>query len=101
MFKSSREHFYEILLFARSIIGVIDIPISVSHYFGVSNGARHRAAGDAIATAHVLTRLLRVAEDRGIETWESLSALLAPSTVRRKRRKRSAWPRSVDVDPTV
>lgn len=74
---------------------------SVSHYFGVSNGARHRAAGDAIATAHVLTRLLGVAEDRGIETWDSLSALLAPATVRRKRRKRSAWPRSVDVDPTI
>jgi DNA polymerase-3 subunit epsilon len=74
---------------------------SVTNYFGVINGARHRAAGDAIATAHVFTRLLRVAEDRGIETWESLSALLAPGTGRRKKRRRSAWPRSVDIDPTI
>jgi DNA polymerase-3 subunit epsilon len=73
----------------------------VTNYFGVTNGARHRAGGDAIATAHVLTRLLRVAEDRGIETWDSLSALVAPQLTRRKKRRRSAMPRSVDVDPTI
>jgi DNA polymerase-3 subunit epsilon len=73
----------------------------VTNYFGVTNTARHRAGGDAIATAHCFARLLRVAEDRGIETWESLVALLAPGTGRRKRRRRSAWPRSVDVDPTI
>lgn len=73
---------------------------SVTHYFGVEISARHRAMGDALATAHVLTRLLRLAEDRGAETWGALSDLMS-GRAPRVRRRRSAWPRGVSVDPTL
>ena len=73
---------------------------NVTRYFGVDIRARHRAMGDALATAHVLTRLLRIAEDRGATTWGGLTALLAGGTSR-GRRRRSAWPRGVSVDPTL
>jgi DNA polymerase III subunit epsilon len=73
---------------------------SVTHYFGVEIAARHRAMGDALATAQVLTRLLRIAEDRGASTWGALSELLA-GRAPRVRRKRSAWPRGVSIDPTL
>ena len=61
---------------------------NVARYYGVEIGARHRAAGDAIATAHVLVRLLRDLADRGCTTWEELDRLLAPSTARPRRRRR-------------
>jgi len=73
---------------------------SVTHYFGIEIGARHRAAGDAIATAQVLVRLLRLAEDRGVTTWRDLAALLAGGRSARTRR-RSALPRGVDLDTTA
>lgn len=73
---------------------------SVTHYFGVEIGARHRAMGDALATAHVLTRLLRLAEDRGAATWGALSDLMS-GRAPQVRRRRSPWPRGVSVDPTL
>ncbi|MCC6931167.1 MAG: 3'-5' exonuclease [Gemmatimonadaceae bacterium] len=73
---------------------------SVTHHFGIDIGARHRAAGDALATAHVLVRLLRLAEERGALTWRELDALLHRGRARTSRR-RSAMPRGVDIDPTV
>lgn len=73
---------------------------AVTHYFGIDIGARHRAAGDALATAHVLVRLLRLAEDRGATTWRELTALMQRGGARAKRR-RSAMPRGVDIDPTL
>jgi DNA polymerase-3 subunit epsilon len=73
---------------------------AVTHYFGIDIGARHRAAGDAIATAHVLVRLLQLAEEHGATTWGGLGTLLQGKTARAARR-RSAMPRWVDVDPTL
>lgn len=73
---------------------------AVTHYFGIDIGARHRAAGDALATAHVLLRLLQLAEERGATTWRGLMALLYRGHARTARR-RSAMPRGVDVDPTI
>ncbi len=73
---------------------------AVTHYFGIDIGARHRAAGDAIATAHVLVRLLQLAEARGATTWRGLATLLEGGKSRTSRR-RSAMPRWVDVDPTL
>jgi DNA polymerase-3 subunit epsilon len=67
----------------------------VAHHYGVPNAARHRAAGDAFATAHVLVGLLRDAAERGLETWSALDALLSGGTGA-SRRRRSALPRSVD-----
>lgn len=72
---------------------------AVTHYLGIDIGARHRAAGDALATAHVLLRLLQLAESRGVATWRELVALLHAGRSRGTRR-RSAMPRSVDLDPT-
>lgn len=44
----------------------------VAAFFAVDNPARHRAFGDALATAHVLRALLRRAAERGIGTLEQL-----------------------------
>ncbi len=73
-------------------------------HYGVENGARHRAGGDALATAHVLQRLLRDAAGRGIASWTDLRALLDARTGRARRRRRppfSALPRPVDRDTTA
>lgn len=73
----------------------------VARYYGVEIEARHRAAGDALATARVLQRLLDDAQDRGIETWGALEAFLATSTGRRRKRRPSAFPQPVDRDTTA
>ncbi|HXE58594.1 MAG TPA: 3'-5' exonuclease [Gemmatimonadales bacterium] len=51
---------------------------ALTHYFGLENPARHRAAGDALVTAQVLLRLLALAEERGARTLEDLAALRSP-----------------------
>jgi hypothetical protein len=48
---------------------------AVIDWFGISTERRHRAAGDAVATAEVLGRLLGRAAERGVGTWQELSAL--------------------------
>ncbi len=48
---------------------------AVLHWFGITTERRHRAAGDALATAEVLRRLLGRAEERGVGSWQELSAL--------------------------
>jgi DNA polymerase III subunit epsilon len=44
----------------------------VAAFFGVENPARHRAFGDALATAHILRALIGRAQERGVETLEQL-----------------------------
>lgn len=44
----------------------------VTAFFGIENPARHRAFGDALATAHVLRALLGRAAERGVDTLEDL-----------------------------
>lgn len=66
---------------------------SLSEYFGIDNDARHRAFGDARATVEVLMRLLERAEGYEVTNWAELETLLAS---RRRRRKRSALPRSIE-----
>jgi DNA polymerase-3 subunit epsilon len=48
---------------------------SLSFFFGLENRARHRAAGDALATAEVLDRLLLLARERGARTLSDLEVL--------------------------
>lgn len=48
---------------------------SLSHFFGLENHARHRAAGDALVTAVVLERLLLLAREQGVRTLADLEAL--------------------------
>lgn len=56
----------------------------VTRYFGIDIHARHRAHGDALATARVLLRLLDEAAGRGIEDLATLQWYLK----RRRLRKR-------------
>jgi DNA polymerase-3 subunit epsilon len=73
----------------------------VTAHYGIEIAARHRAAGDAVATAHVLIRLLRDARDRGIERWTDLERLLGARSVRTSRRRPSAMPQPVNRDTTA
>ena len=64
-------------------------------HFGITNGARHRATGDAAATAELLLELLAcVRADHGVETLGDLYGLLER---RPPPRKRSAASRRVRV----
>jgi DNA polymerase-3 subunit epsilon len=65
-------------------------------------GKRHRAAGDALATAHCLLRLLDDARNHGCERWSELERFLAQTPVRKRRGRRApALPRPVDRDTTA
>ncbi len=68
---------------------------AVSHHYGVEIKDRHRASGDAMATAHVLRGLLRDAAKRGVHTWEEVEVLLGARTAR-TRRRRSGLPSGTD-----
>jgi DNA polymerase-3 subunit epsilon len=74
----------------------------LTRYFNIEIEARHRAAGDALATAQALCRMLRVAEGEGVRTWPELEALLAPRGPRARRtasdRRRRAFPLPVSED---
>jgi DNA polymerase-3 subunit epsilon len=74
----------------------------VTRHFGIEIEARHRAEGDAVATAKALCRMLRIAEDHGARTWPELDALVSASTARRRRtasdRRRRAFPLPASED---
>jgi DNA polymerase III subunit epsilon len=74
----------------------------LTRYFDIQIEARHRAAGDAVATAHALCRMLRLAEREGLRTWADLEGLLAPASTRRRQtakdRRRRAFPLPADED---
>jgi DNA polymerase III epsilon subunit family exonuclease len=73
----------------------------VARYYGVDIVGRHRAGGDAIATAKCFIRMLRDLSDRGYETWEDLDSLLRRPSSRRKKRRPPALPTSVTRDTTA
>jgi DNA polymerase III subunit epsilon len=73
----------------------------VARYYGVEIVGRHRAGGDAIATAKCFIRMMRDLGDRGYETWDDLDALLRRPTSRRKKRRPPALPTSVTRDTTA
>jgi DNA polymerase III subunit epsilon len=73
----------------------------VAMHYGVEIQNRHRAAGDAIATARVLIRLLEAARERGCQTWQDLDLLLATAPRRRRPRRRPATPQPVTRDTTA
>jgi DNA polymerase III subunit epsilon len=74
----------------------------LANYYGVEIRGRHRAGGDAIATAECLIRMLDDAEDRGCSTWEDLDVLLGRRTPKKKKRRRySALPGPVTKDTTA
>lgn len=70
---------------------------AVADHYGVAIDGRHRALGDARATAQVLMGLLRDAERSGLYTWEALDEVMARRTSRaRMSRGGRAMPRSTD-----
>lgn len=73
----------------------------VTNHFGIEVSSRHRAEGDAVATAQCLIRMLRVAEEREITTWSALTALIGPMQPRKSTasdRRRRAFPHPVTKD---
>jgi DNA polymerase-3 subunit epsilon len=75
---------------------------SVANHFGIDIVARHRAGGDAVATAHILLRLLEVARGFGCTSLDDIDRLLHGGTSRRKRSGRpSAMPRSASDDASA
>jgi DNA polymerase-3 subunit epsilon len=75
---------------------------SVTNYFGIDIGARHRAGGDALATAQVLLRLLDAARDRGCTTVDDLERLSSARAMPKKYPRRPpAMPRSVSDDSSA
>lgn len=78
----------------------------VARHYGVDipAGMRHRAAGDALATAHCLLRLLEDAKSHGCTRWSDLERFLASGNATprpRRSRRPSAMPRPVDKDTTA
>ena len=63
---------------------------SLQHWFGLENLARHRAAGDALVTAELLARLLRLAREEGARTLQDFAAIEARRRVTARRPRRAA-----------
>lgn len=74
---------------------------SLTHWFGFTNRARHRAGGDALVTAELLERLLGLARQEGARTLQDLAAIESRRAPRRLKRRRSAMPTAprADSDP--
>ncbi|MEP6779321.1 MAG: exonuclease domain-containing protein [Gemmatimonadaceae bacterium] len=74
----------------------------VTNYFGIDVSARHRAEGDAVATAQALLKMLDVAADQGVTTWSGLMGLVGPMQSERRRtasdKRRRAFPHPVVKD---
>lgn len=74
----------------------------VTRYFGIDIEARHRAEGDAVATAQALVRMLRIAEDEGVHSWPALQRMLSSPMAKRRLtasdRRRRAFPLPASED---
>ena len=73
----------------------------VARYYGVEICGRHRAGGDALATAKCLLRMFSDLSDRGCATWGDLETLLRMPAARRKKRRPSGLPTPVLRDTTA
>ena len=60
----------------------------VAMYYDVEIARRHRAGGDAEATARVFLRLLDDARREGCESWNDLQRLLIRPMPKRRHRRR-------------
>lgn len=66
---------------------------SLARYYGVEIDGRHRAGGDARATATILARMLDEASRGGIETWSDLESWLAGRPLGRSQRLQASGER--------
>lgn len=71
---------------------------AVAAHYGIEITARHRAGGDAVATAQVFLRLLKAARAQGCTTLDDVQRLVAQRTGRRRRRRPPALPHSASDD---
>lgn len=71
---------------------------ALSHHYGVANEARHRALGDAEATAHILLRLLAAARERECRTWDELQTFLGARARGNRPRRPPGMPGPVRED---
>ena len=75
---------------------------AVTYHYGIEIVGRHRAGGDARATAEVLLRLLKAADEHEIDTFNDLDQLLRQPGRRRKRKRRPpAMPHSASDDSSA
>ena len=72
----------------------------VANYYGVEIEGRHRAGGDAMATARCLIHLLDEASGRGCETLHDLDVLMRKRKAKKSKR-RSALPAPITRDTTA
>jgi DNA polymerase-3 subunit epsilon len=70
-------------------------------YFGIKNRSRHRAAGDAEATAQVLLRLLALAAEHGATSIDDLLALQGSQVARKPRGVDESVIQALPVGPGV
>ena len=70
---------------------------SLQVHFGLENPARHRAAGDALVTADLLSLLLRLAREEGARTLHDIAAIEA-RRIAARRRQRQAFPTEPRAD---
>jgi DNA polymerase-3 subunit epsilon len=70
---------------------------NLTQHFGFENGARHRAAGDALVTAQLLARLIGFAREGGARTLQDL-ALIEQRRSPAVRRRRLASPTEPRAD---
>jgi DNA polymerase-3 subunit epsilon len=80
----------------------------VAMHYGVEipPGQRHRAGGDAVATARCLIRMLDDAKSHGCTTWSELERFVATGSAKSKKRRKKrrgllAMPHSVTKDTTA
>jgi DNA polymerase-3 subunit epsilon len=70
---------------------------NLCRFFGFYNRARHRAGGDALVTAELLSRLLTLAREEGARTLQDLASI-ETRRAHRRRRKRQAMPTEPRAD---
>jgi len=73
----------------------------IANYYGVEISGRHRAGGDAVATAKCLIRMLDDVRGRGCETWDDLQRLLRRGGPKKRKRRYNPLPSAVDKDTTA
>src|SRR5205823_1383281 len=73
----------------------------VARFYGVDIAGRHRAAGDALATAHCLLRMLDDLSSRGCETWPDLETFLNGTPRKKRPRRAPGLPSPVTRDTTA
>jgi DNA polymerase-3 subunit epsilon len=74
---------------------------ALANYYGITIHGRHRAGGDARATAALLLRLLNELADQGCLTFEGMRELLGRRVRRGRRGRKRAMPRGMSREDSA